>query len=624
MRQLDGSLVSAGALGASMKELASAGQRAPVLSSDVFDTTSGVEEAVTQLAGPLASARALGVAIGFAVVIAAGVFLVERRRTEFRLLASEGERWPKMAARVAGQLSAVAVVGGGIGVFLAVAGPRWFGPAVSHDFGRLPWMYLALTIVVALLLASVSAGVMGARTLASPSRQTRRAVSRVLVMTLVVSTVVAWVQVGRTTAARGASIDLVVVALPVLVVAFVVLVVVEALGWAVRLLGRRGERLPVELFLAARRLASGSLAVRLVAGSLGIGIGLLVFALAITATLDRTLDVRLATSVGGASSLTLLDDLPPTYQAPAPTTVIAESDTRLMPGAVQGRVIAIDPATYADAVTWSDQFGLGVDEVLAALAEPSDESIPVIAIEGEPVPSEGVFGLTRSYPYRVVATVRGFPTAGNRKVSLLTSAEAIEAYAAEVGNEGARPPLEAFRDKAVSQANAAALTESLDDAGVRYRDVVSQLELRQEPSIVATRSAFGYLGAIGITAAAAACVALGLFLSARRRSRALTGVITRSMGLSAPRAATISAFELGSMLLVSVGAGFVAAPLVVSRLAPRFDPAPGRPPTVNVLVDWVPLVAGALVGVFVVAGLVWLSEWKESRRPAGAVVRDAD
>jgi hypothetical protein len=45
---------------------------------------------------------------------------------------------------------------------------------------------------------------------------------------------------------------------------------------------------------------------------------------------------------------------------------------------------------------------------------------------------------------------------------------------------------------------------------------------------------------------------------------------------------------------------------------------------VHVLVDWLPLVVGALVGVFVVAGLVWLSEWRESRRPAGAVVRDAD
>ncbi len=622
MRQLDGALVQAGALGSSMKEVASTGQRAPVLTSDVFDTTSSVEAAVAQLAAPLASARALGAIVGLTAVFAAGVFLVERRRSEFRLLTSEGERWPRMAVRVAGQLALVVVVAGAVGAFLSVAGPRWLGPAVSYDFSRLPWALIGLTMGFSLLLASIAAGMMGARTLMSPSRQTRQAVGRVLVAMLVAATAVAWMQVGRTTASAGASIDLVVVALPVLTIAFVVMVVVGALGWIVRLLGHHGERLPVEMFLAVRRLASGSLAVRLVAGALGLGIGLLVFALAITATLDRTVDVKLATSVGGASSATLLDDLPPTYRPPAPTTVIAESDTRLMPGAVSGRVIAIDPATYADAVTWSDQFGSSVEEVLAALAEPSDESIPVIAIEGEPVPPTGAFGLTRSYPYRVVATVRGFPTAGNRRVSLMASADAIEAYAANVGNPAARPPLEAFRQTAVSQASAEELTASLDAAGVRYRDVVSLVEQRQNPSIVATRSAFGFLGVIGITAAAAACVALGLFLSARRRSRALTGVITRSMGLSAPRAAMVSAFELGSILLVAVGAGFIAAPLVVRRLAPRFDPAPGRPPTVNVLVDWVPLVAGALAGVLLVAVLVWLSEWRESRRPAGAVVRD--
>lgn len=624
MRQLDGSLVQAGLLGSSMQEVASTGQRAPVLTSDVFDTTSAVEAAVAKLAAPLASARALGAIVGLTAVFAAGVFLVERRRSEFRLLTSEGERWPRMAGRVAGQLVPVVAVAALVGAFLSVAGPRWFGPAVSYDFGRLPWALIGLSSVVSLLVASIAAGVMGARTLWSPSRQTSRAVGRVLVAALVGSTVVAWMQVGRTTASAGASIDLVVVALPVLVIAFVVLVVVEALGWIVRLLGRHGERLPVELFLAMRRLGSGSLAVRLVAGSLGLGIGLLVFALAITATLDRTVDVKLATRVGGESSVTLLDDLPSTYRPPAPTTVIAESDTRLMPGAVSGRVIAIDPATYADAVTWSDQFGVSVDEVLAALAEPSDQSIPVIAIEGEPVPPAGAFGLTRSYPYRVVATIRGFPTAGNRRVSLMASADAIEAFAAEVGNPAARPPLDAFRKTAVSQASVEQLTDSLDAAGVRYRDVVSQLEQRQSPTIVATRSAFGYLGVIGVTAAAAACVALGLFLSARRRSRALTGVITRSMGLSAPRAAMVSAFELGSVLLVSVGAGFIAAPLVVRRLAPRFDPAPGRPPTVGVLVDWAPLGAGALVGVLIVAVLVWLSEWRESRRPAGEVVRDGE
>ena len=271
-----------------------------------------------------------------------------------------------------------------------------------------------------------------------------------------------------------------------------------------------------------------------------------------------------------------------------------------MPGAVQGRVIAIDPATYADAVTWSDQFGLGVDEVLAALAEPSDESIPVIAIEGEPVPSEGAFGLTRSYPYRVVCHGSRVPDSWRPQGQPAHVGRCDRGVRRRVGQRGSPPAVGGLSDTAVSQASAAALTESLDDAGVRYRDVVSQLEQRQSPSIVATRSAFGFLGAIGITAAAAACVALGLFLSARRRSRALTGVITRSMGLSAPRAAMISAFELGSLLLVSVVAGFVAAPLVVSRLVAAI-----RSGTRDDLRRWMcsstglPLVGGALIGVFV-------------------------
>ena len=314
--------------------------------------------------------------------------------------------------------------------------------------------------------------------------------------------------------------------------------------------------------------------------------------------------------------------MPGSAGSPAATTVIRESDTRLLPGSVPARIIAIDPATYADGVTWSDQFGADVDEILEELGSSTQESIPVVAIEGEPVPAVGTFGLTRTYPYRVVATVRGFPTAGNRDVSVLASADAINEYAARTSDEGAAPATASFKRTAVSQAGADELTDWLDRVDVRYRDVVSQAELRQSPTIVATRTAFGYLGIIGVTASAAAIVSMALFLSARRRSRALTGVITRSMGLSPARSAAISAIELGSVLIVAVGAGLLAAPLVVGRLAPRFDPAPGRPPAISVVVDWVPLLVVAVAGVVIVSALVWLSEWIDSRRPAGAVVRD--
>ncbi len=359
---------------------------------------------------------------------------------------------------------------------------------------------------------------------------------RALIVVLVAATVIAWAQVGRTTAAGQSSLDLVVVALPVLAIMMTVLVLVALLGWTARFAGRHSERLPVEGYIAARRLAGESVAVRLVGGSLGLGIGLLVFAVAITTTLDRMVDVKLATTVGGVSSARLIDDLPADLEPPAPTTVIRSSDTRLTPGSAAARIVAIDPATYADAVSWSDEFGAGVDEVLDALAGPIDDSIPVVAIEGENVPPEGAFGLTRAYPYRVVATVRGFPTAGDRRASVMASADAITDFAARQNDDPEAPsPIDAFRSTAVSQATAPALTEWLSASDVRYRDVVSQADVRESASIVAPRSAFAYLAVIGVTAAAAAAVAMALFLSARRRNSALAGVLTRSMGLPAWR-----------------------------------------------------------------------------------------
>jgi hypothetical protein len=624
VRRLERGLVETGALATSMKELASAEQRRPTLTTEIFSTTASVESAVRQLIAPLRSARALGAVVGLSAVFAVGAFLVERRRREFRLLASEGERWPIMSTRVACQLALPAIVGGAAGATAAVVGAKWFGPAVSYDWAALPWDVMAVAIVASVSLAALTAGVLGARSLRARHRETERAVRRALVVVLVVATVIAWAQVGRTTAAGQSSLDLVVVALPVLAIMVTVLVLVALLGWTARFAGRHSERLPVEGFIAARRLAGESLAVRLVGGSLGLGVGLLVFAVAITTTLDRMVDVKLATSVGGVSSARLIDELPADLPPPAPTTVIRSSDTRLTPGAAAARIVAIDPETYADAVTWSDQFGPGVDEVLAELAGPIDDSIPVVAIEGENVPREGAFGLTRAYPYRVVATVRGFPTAGDRRISVLASADAITDFAArQNGDQEAPSPVDSFRSTAVSQASASALTDWLSASDVRYRDVVSREDVRESASIVAPRSAFAYLAVIGVTAAAAAAVAMALFLSARRRSSALAGVLTRSMGLPAWRAATISAIEIGAVLLAAVGAGLIAGPVVVERLAPRFDPAPDQPPTVSVVVDWAPLVVGAVAGVMIVSAMVWLSEYAASRRPAGSVVRDA-
>lgn len=633
VRALESALVGTGELGDAMTAISVAGGRAPRLTTDLFGTVASVESAAARLSAPLASAQAVGGIVGMVAMVAVGLFFVERRRTEFRLLASEGERSPTMSARVAAQLAAPVVVGAAAGILAALVGPRWFGPADRLEVDELVWWKVAATAIVALAVAAVTAGVLGSRTLLTTADvRTRRTVIASLAIVLVVVTAGAWVQVGRTAAIDSESLDLVVVVLPVLAVSLAVTVVLAASGRVWRAVGRHGERLPTEGFLALRRLAGGSVGIRVVGGVLGLGVGLLVFAIAFTSTVDRTVDAKLAAELGGETSVTLIDDLPPDFVAPAPTTVIRTSDTLTRPGTVRTRVVAIDPDTFAAAVIWPAEFGVEVEEVVAAVSAVSGESVPAVAIDGEPAPAVGAFGFEVTYPYQVVERVDGFTGAGGIAASLLVSGDALDGLALaqqgygsreEAAADDVRLPTDRFRQRLITAARADEIVAALDAADVRYRDVVSRSERRSDPSIAATRSAFGYLGVIGIVAATAALVSLVLSLSAQRRVRALTAVMTRTMGLSAARAALVTVIELVAVMSVAVVAGFAAAPLLVRRLSVRFDPAPDRPPVVAPIVAWAPLLAASAGAVFLIAIAVWIIELRAGRRPAGEVLRDA-
>ncbi len=625
------SLVGPGELGAAMLGVATTAGRRPILTTEFPATASTVRRAARRLDGPLEAARAVGGLIGLLAALAVGVFFVERRRAEFRLLASEGEGAVRMTVRVAVQLAPLFAVGGAVGVFGALAGPAWYGPADGSDIGRLPWWPMSIVLAAALLLASTAAGSVGVRTLRNANPGARSSLGRAAVAVLVLATIGAWVQVGRTEALVDGGVDLIVIVLPV---AAILLAVIALLAVVAGML-ERGRmlfgRAPTELFLAVRLLARGSTGVRLAAGSLGLGIGLVVFAAAFTSTLDRTVDVKLSTEVGGATWVSIIDDLPPEFDPPAPTTLIRTSDTTITPGDVPTRVIAIDPATFADAVNWSEQFGADIDEVVAAVSVTGGDEIAAVAVSGEPTPGVGAFGITRAVQYRLVDRIGAFPLAGDRLTSMLTSAASIDELAArsngypsvDAAREVGFPlPVESFRRVLVSQASAAELIAELDAVGVRYREVTSLVDRRGDPATLATRSAFGYLGVIGVVALAGSLVALTLFLAARRRLRALTSVMTRSMGLSAARAALVSAVELAIVLSIAVIAAFAAVPVVVRRLSTRFDPAPNRPPDVAVLVSWSSLIALTAAATLAVCVGVWWLELRAGRRPAGEVLRD--
>lgn len=632
MRTFEAELVGTGSLSGDLTTMSVSGAGRPRLTTELFDTVAVVDTAAARLEAPLTATQGVGAIIGLLAVAAVGFFFVERRRSEFRLLAAEGEGWPTMSARVAAQLAAPTLLGAGVGIAAALGAAQLLGPADRVEAGAITWPAAGGVTVVSLVLAAIVAGERGTRTLAPVDRRVARSTTIVLVGLLVLATAATRFQVGRTVSSDDGTPDLVVIMFPVLtILSFVVLLLGVLIGLSSRS-GALAERLPIEGFLAVRRIGNGSPGLVVVATALGLGTGLLVFSVALSATLDSTVDVKLATEIGGETSVSIIDDLPPDFVAPGPTTVIKTSDTQLSPGGGRARIIAIDPETYAAAVTWPDAFDADLEAVIDALSLPADESLPMVGIDGETVIEAGAFGFSQTLPFRVVERVGAFPGAGETRTSLLVLADAVDEFALRASDfdtreqaaaAGYRLPTDRYRQRVISQASSSQLTAALDRAGVRYSDVVSRTDREQEPRVVANRTAFGYLSLIGLVAVATALGALALYQSAQRRNRALTGVMTRTMGLPAARAAAVSVIELLSLVIVAVAAGFAAAPLLVSALSERFDPAPSRPPRVPVLVAWVPLLLAAAACVVLLGVVLWVVERSAERRPAGRVVHDA-
>lgn len=617
-------------MGASLAAISTDANRRPTLTTDLFETTAEVERAASRLTGPLASVRAVGLTIGLLVVAAAGWFVVDRRRSEYRLLASEGEGTLRMAARAAAQLAAPVAVGGLVGAVVAVAGPWALGPADRFAADALPWWTLGGVVVATLVAAALAVGFSGARSLRGHGHVTARRVLPVAMLLLAVATVFLWAQIGRTDVDGITTVDLAVVALPIVGLLLAVAVSVVVATWLLARFGRRATSLPDVAYLAVRRFATGALGMQLVAAAVGLGVGLVVFSSALTSTLDRTVDVKLATEVGGAATA-LLNGAPAVgTELPAGSTVVRTFDTILTPGQIRVRVVAIDAATFADAVTWPDEFGSSAADVVDVLAGPIDGSVPAVAVSGEPAVDDGAFGLTQTWAFRVERRVRSVPFAGETDMTIMVDGDRLDRFAldeagygtvAEANGDNYLVPTQRFRVRVVTQAELDELTAALDAGGVDWRDGVSAAERRRAPDLLAARAAFGYLSVLGIVAGVAALVSLALYLAARRRARAIAGAMTRSMGLTHRAAAAVTSLEVGSIVSIAVAAGLAVAPTVIRRLSGRFDPAPDLPPPVAIAMDRSLTAGTAVVGVAAIMAAVWLIERRAAGRPVAEVLR---
>ena len=659
-RAAETALVADGELSRALRSAGAAAGRNPSFSTDLYETVGTATLAADQIDAPMRSTVSLGLALAIGVVGAAGFFVVERRRGEFRLLAGEGDGPFRLGLRVAVQVVLPSVLGAGVAVGLGLLVGRVFGPGSGWAGATVPTVTVVALTAGAVCGIGLVSGVLGARTLTFDRRSSGAtgAAIRAGVAAGLGATAWLWFQTAESAAGR---VDLASISLPVAAFVTAGLLALAAIDQILRRVPRpRAHRRPT-LLLGVRRVQAGAVPLRLTALAIGIGVGLVITSVTLVATFDRAVDTKLATQIGAETRWSLAASEPTAdLDLPPNTALLAHQDTRVAPGGRPTRVVAIDPADLDGAVSWPSAFGLDPATAAALLAGGDGTFVPAIAIDGEGTPDTGAFGTMQPFPYRVVARAESLPLAGEFGATILISATAVDdlseryhdeltrtedalrleeaqelaAEAAAAGTEfdieeylASRPTVpfipatERFRTHIVSALGLADLRARLGD--LEPREEFSSVARRNDADLVGVRLGFEFVRVVGAAALLLAFAALTLHIAARRRTAALSSVMARAVGLPPRAIIGGTVVEIATVVAATVGATALIAPIVVARLAERFEPLPDTPPGVTTRYDHLGMISAA-IGVVAIASLAAaLVERRDLARSPVEVLRHA-
>lgn len=626
-RSIERSYTESPEMAAALAAFAGSGSPTPTLTTEAFDLRRTLVRTVAELDQPIATAATGGIILGLLVTAAGAAFAVRKHETEFRLLRADGDAAWRFAVRALAQFVAPALVGAGLGTAAA-----WFVIAPSGGGTRTGTIDAGSILGVAAIGLLVAALVTGSA--ASQISQTHRSaigsVRAAWILPVLGVAAAAWVQVGN--AADAGEVDVLVIAFPLVgLVAGVGLFVIAA-RWLMRRLHRSGASLPPALFLAWRRVTSADSSASLLSAALGISLGLIIFSSSLVSGLDTASAAKATTAVGGATQARV--EGPITAQLPERTTLVRVLSTRTTVGNAQVTVLAIDPDTFANAVSWHPTFGSSATDVVAMLDQVVDADVAAVVAGRFDLPDEAGFGTASVTSYAIVSSIAAAPLASRVAPTMLVDAGQVDAVA-RVAHDAQRPPdvdpfewRNEFRSPLlrsgrvlISQLSETALTAFAEDSGIELGDVVTLSDQRDEVGNRAARWTFEYLSLLAVIAGLAALGTLLFYLSEQRARRQLSTVMAGRMGLRRRTAAAAAVGEVLGLVFVAFVAGTSVGLTLASRVFVRFEPEPSRAPSVGLEAPWsvVAGVAGAALAVVVVAALA--NQWLAGRRTYAEVLR---
>ncbi|MFK8025493.1 MAG: FtsX-like permease family protein [Ilumatobacter sp.] len=611
VRATERDLTESPALASAIAQFSGIGGPVPSITTDLFDLRAEAAELAAELDQPISTTAFAGVVLGVAIAGAGAGFVARRRRAEFALLWSDGEPRRRFALRAIGEYLAPAFIGAVVGIGVAFVVVEQLGPSGSARLVDIPiratWASSLAGVAVAAVVTAAMAGRHPSDTPATPSGRWWLAAGGLAAAS--------WIQVGNADA--RADVDLLVVMFPIVGILVSVGAVIIAMRWLLGRFARSGGRLPPELLLAWRRVTSSAPGAGALAIVVGSAMGLVVFPQLLVDSLDDAALAKAVTTVGGESRVQLVDR---TSNVPPQSTIIRLERTRATVGSQSVTILAIDPATYADGVTWDPQFGDGPESLVAALGTAVSDGLAAVLVGDGQLPEAAGFGTQIVNEYTVVATRRSAPLASSVSPTLIVDATEMEAIGRE-RHELTRPsgvmaadwaeeytsPLASYRREVVSQLALDELVADFDDRAVRTRSPLSIDSELQSLDGRSARWAFAYFRLLSAIAAIMAAGGLMLYLGERREARALADAMALRMGFRRRGVMAASLFEVIALVAIAFGAGILGGALVARRVFDRFEPDPARLPDASLLIDWWSvgqLIAfGLLMTVVVVVGV---------------------
>lgn len=562
--------------------------------------------------GPVVSVAIGGSVLALLLVAAAGLYWVERRFREVRLLASRGVGAAALAGKAALELAAPVLIGTAVGWGLAIGLVRLLGPSSTLDAAA-PWQaagIAAVGFVAGLLLLTATAGVRARNTVeARVGRRLRIAAALPWELVVLAAALGMYLRLrheaGVTLVAGVGQVNLLVVAFALVFLLGGIILLTRLLALGLPLLRRSSQRWPVAAYLAVRRITGAPTASVTLAAAAALPMAMLVYSAGITGTTEHTTVAKTHVYAGAPVTVSTTTPIPPSPALHRIGTAVVRIDFGTL-GTQGVEVLGIDdPAAFARTAYWDGRFagGRSLPSLLAELDKPAAGGrLPAIVWRyGDNTSTDLRLGnLHRQIDVR--SSVRAFPGLRNNYRDLVVvDTAAVGNFAPKLTNTPVNYLYEVWTR------HRAAAAEKVIAAQHGYPlFTITPTTVIHTTNYSGITWSFTYLQALAALIGVIALGGLLQYLAARQRARNASYLLARRMGLSSGNDLRSLLLELLALLAIAWAVAVSIAACAITLVYQRLDPDTTHPPTPLLTLPATAAIvaAGAALLVAIVCALV--------------------